>query len=50
MRKSLIACLIFSSVYVVSQTSTPAKRPAASAAPPTAIIDTAAQQTSSIQR
>jgi len=42
MRKPLIACLIFCSVYVVSQTSTPAKSPAASAAPPTAIIDTTA--------
>jgi peptidyl-prolyl cis-trans isomerase A (cyclophilin A) len=42
MRKSLIACLIFWSVYVVSQTSTPEKKPAASAPPPTAIIDTTA--------
>jgi peptidyl-prolyl cis-trans isomerase A (cyclophilin A) len=42
MRKSLIVCLILCSVYVISQTSAPAKKPAASVGPPTAIIDTTA--------
>src|SRR6202163_530372 len=47
MRKLLILLLVFSSLQLVSQTSKPAakaapKKPAATAGPPTAIIDTSA--------
>jgi peptidyl-prolyl cis-trans isomerase A (cyclophilin A) len=42
MRKPLIICLIFCCTYAAAQTSPPANKPAPSAGPPTAIIDTTA--------